>query len=102
MLENDELNTGFTYTDEQKHVTFMVIGKTTSAKEFFNTFIHEIGHAAAHIAEYYKIPPYSEELQYLQGEIALQMFEDAKELMCDHCRVNFYNYGKMKIKIKED
>ena len=102
MLENDELNSGFTYTDEQKHVTFMVICKTTSADEFFNTFIHEIGHAATHIAECNYIDPYSEELQYLQGEIALQMFQEAKEFMCDHCRMNFYNYGKMKIKIKED
>ena len=102
MLENDEFNTGFTYTDEEKHVTFLVIGKTTSADEFFNTFIHEIGHAATHIAEYVGIPSYSEELQYLQGEIALQMFQEAKEFLCDHCRMNFYNYGKMKIKIKED
>lgn len=102
MLESNELNSGFTYTDEDKHVTFLVICKTTSADEFFNTFIHEIGHATAHIAEYYGIKPYSEELQYLQGEIALQMFEEAKEFMCDHCRMNFYNYGKMKIKIKED
>jgi hypothetical protein len=62
MLEEDEFNTGFTYTDEDKHVTFIIIGKTTSADEFFNTFIHEIGHAATHIAEYVGIPPYSEEL----------------------------------------
>lgn len=102
ILENDELNAGFTYTDEDKHVTFMVICKSTSASEFFNTFIHEIGHAATHIAEANEIKLYSEELQYLQGEIALQMFEEAKEFMCDHCRMNFYNYGKMKIKIKED
>ena len=102
MLENNELNTGFTYTDEQKHVTFIVIGETSSAAEFFDTFIHEIGHAASHIAQYYEINPFSESFQYLQGEIALQMFEEAKELMCDHCRMNFYNYGKMKIKIKED
>jgi len=40
----------------------MVIGETTSADEFFNTFIHEIGHAATHIAEYIGIDPYSEEL----------------------------------------
>jgi len=65
MLESNELNSGFTYTDEDKHVTFLVICKTTSADEFFNTFIHEIGHATAHIAEYYGIKPYSEELQYL-------------------------------------
>jgi hypothetical protein len=65
MLESNELNAGFTYTDEDKHVTFLVICESTSASEFFNTFIHEIGHAATHIAEYVGIPPYSEELQYL-------------------------------------
>lgn len=100
MLEEDEFNTGFTYTDEEKHVTFIIICKTTSADEFFNTFIHEIGHAAEHIAGYFGIKYFSEELQYLQGEIALQMFQEAKEFLCDHCRMNFYNYGRVKIKIK--
>ena len=92
MLESNELNTGFTYTDEEKHVTFIVISETTSAAEFFNTFIHEIGHSATHIAQYYEINPYSEELQYLYGEIALQMFQEANELMCDTCR--FYSQNK--------
>ena len=102
MLENRELNAGFTYTDYEKHVTIMIIGEATSANEFFNTFIHEIGHAAIHISDYYMVSYDSEEIQYLTGEIALQMFSEAKDLMCDHCRMNFYNYGKMKIKIKED
>lgn len=102
MLENEELNSGITYTDCEKHVTIMIIGIATSANEFFNTFIHEIGHAAEHIASYYGIKSYSEELQYLTAEIALQMFQESKDLMCDECRLNFYNYGKVKIKIKED
>ena len=71
MLESDEYNTAFTYTDPSQHITFIIIGKATCADEFFNTFIHEIGHAAEHIATYYQIKSYSEELQYLTGEIAL-------------------------------
>ena len=102
ILKNNVINTGFTYTDEEKRVTIMVIGIANSSAEFFNTFVHEIGHATIHIANYFGIDFYSEELQYLQGEIALQMFEEAKEFMCDHCRINFYNYGKMKIKIKKE
>ena len=78
----------------------MIIGEASCADEFFNTFIHEVGHAAEHIASYYKIKSYSEELQYLTGEIALEMFKESKDLMCDECRMNFYNYGKVKIKIK--
>lgn len=100
MLENGKLNQGFTYTDYEQHVTFIIIGEASCADEFFNTFIHEVGHAAEHIASYYKIKSYSEELQYLTGEIALEMFKESKDLMCDECRMNFYNYGKVKIKIK--
>lgn len=103
MLENFEYNTGFTYTDPEKHVTFIILGLTTSAKEFLNTFVHEVGHAAVHIGEECDINPYSEELQYLQADIATQMFEYASGFMCECCRndINLYNFGKMKIKIKE-
>lgn len=100
MLENEELNTGLTYTDYSQHITIIIISETTSADEFFNTFIHEIGHAAEHIASFYKIKSYSEELQYLTGDIAMEMFKECKDLMCDECRINFYNYGRVKIKIK--
>ena len=104
MLLNGEFNTGFTYTDTEKHVTFIIIGLTESAEEFVNTYDHEKGHAAVHIAEYYDIDPYSEKFQYLQGEIGKEMFQVAKKLMCEHCRtdliINFINYGKMKAKFK--
>lgn len=105
MLRNYELNTGFTYTDAEKHVTFIVIGLTDSTQEFVNTYDHEKGHAAIHIAEYYKIDPYSEDFQYLQGEIGKEMFSVAKQFMCEHCRanliINFNNYSKMKMKFKD-
>lgn len=87
MLESKKKNTGFTYTDFEKHITMVIIGEADSASEFFNTFVHEIGHVSTHIAEFYGIDTNSEEIQYLSGEIALQMFEKAKELMCDHCRL---------------
>lgn len=104
MIRNNELNTGFTYTESSKHVTFILIGLTDSAEEFVNTYDHEKGHAATHIAEYYEIDPYSEQFQYLQGKIGQEMFRIAKKFMCEHCRrnliVNFVNYGKIKMKSK--
>lgn len=78
MLVTEEMNTGFTYTDSVKHVTFIIIGLTDSVKEFVNTYDHEKGHAATHIAEYYDIDPYSEDFQYLQGKIGEEMFAVAK------------------------
>jgi hypothetical protein len=102
MLENYEINTGFTYTDNRKHLTFIIIGLTDSVEEFFNTFIHELGHASVHIAEYYDLRLNSEKMQYLQGELGLEMFSVAKDFLCEHCRnMNFYNFGKVKIKIKK-
>lgn len=104
MLKNYQINTGFTYTDPLKHVTFIIIGLTDSPEEFANTYDHEKGHAAMHIAEYYKIDPYSEDFQYLQGAIGKEMFTSAKKLLCKHCRdsliVNLINHGRMKIKFK--
>lgn len=83
ILESEILNTGITYTDNSKHVTFMIIGKSECPKEFMSTYIHEVGHAACHIAQYYNINLIGEDYQYLNGEIALEMFDVAKNFLCD-------------------
>lgn len=98
MLINHTYNSGYTYSNQNLHVTIMVIGLTDSAEEFQNTFDHEKGHAATHIAEYYDINPYGEEFQYLQGKIGQEMFKEAKKFLCEHCRINLINHGKIKIK----
>lgn len=73
----------------------VVIGLTTSAEEFQNTFDHEKGHLAMHISSALKIKPYGEEYQYLTGEIGQSMFKIAKRFLCDDCR------QKLVIEIKE-
>ena len=60
ILLGGEVNTGFTYTDPDKHLTIIVIGLTDSAEQFANTYDHEKGHAATHIAQYYDLDPYGE------------------------------------------
>lgn len=85
-LEAQYVNTGLTYTDNKKHVTFIVIGEASCPKQFMNTYIHEVGHAACHISTYYDLDPLGEEYQYLVGQIALEMFEVAKQFLCEHCR----------------
>lgn len=81
MLEDFEENTGFTYSDQEKHVSFVIIGQTTSPQQFINTLVHEVGHAAVHICEYYDISPYSEELPYLEGDIIATLFPTAKNFL---------------------
>ncbi len=85
MLECEELNSGFTYTDTQLHVTFIIIGKCTSCAEFLSTFVHELGHTSSHLCEFYNINLHSETTQYLSGDIAKSLYKSAKLFLCDKC-----------------
>lgn len=81
-------NNGLTYSNIVYRWSLVVIGITESPEEFQNTFDHEKGHLAMHIAEADDIDIFGEEFQYLTGEIGKQMFPVAKKFMCDHCRID--------------
>lgn len=79
-------NIGFTYSNTDKRCTIAFIGKTNSADEFQDTFDHEKGHIVMHICSTVGINPFSEDYQYLSGEIGKLLFKEAKTFLCDHCR----------------
>lgn len=79
-------NTGLTYANMEMKDATMVIGKTTSAKEFYNSLIHEQLHLLSYIAKAEGFDPYGEEICYVAGELGSKMFERAKGLMCECCR----------------
>lgn len=81
-------NTGITFTSLPKRESICVISRTSSADEFADTYYHEMGHVVRHISEYVGIAPYSEEEQYLAGDLSRQTFQKAKHYLCDHCRKN--------------
>lgn len=83
-------NVGLTYSNLAGRCSVMVIGLTNSPEQFQNTFDHEKGHLAMHIAKELKIDTSSEEFQYLTGEIGQQMFKIAKRFLCEHCRKKLY------------
>ena len=95
LLRSNQYNIGITYSNFKHKCSIVVIGLTTSAEEFQNTFDHEKGHLAMHISSALKIKPYGEEYQYLKGEIGQSMFKIAKRFLCDDCR------QKLVIEIKE-
>ena len=95
LLRSNQYNIGITYSNFKHKCSIVVIGLTTSAEEFQNTFDHEKGHLAMHISLALKIKPYGEEYQYLTGEIGQSMFKIAKRFLCDDCR------QKLVIEIKE-
>ena len=77
---------GYIYSNLNQRKTAIVIGPTSSADEFQNTFDHEKGHLAMHICLADGIDPFSEQYQYLTGEIGKHMFKVGKLFLCDRCR----------------
>ena len=98
MLENNHLDTGFTYTASDMHTTFIVMMKSSCADEFQNTLDHEKGHDTQHIGYELNLDYEGEEIQYLQGEIGREMFKVAKRFMCDNCRMDINRYEKLKLR----
>lgn len=87
-LTINPFNNGLTYSNMQKRISLIVIGLTKTPDEFQNTYDHEKGHLAMHIAEADCIDVFGEEFQYLTGEIGKKTFKIAKRFMCEHCRKN--------------
>lgn len=85
-LTQHPYNNGLTYSNMRRRVSLIVIGLTETPDEFQNTYDHEKGHLAMHIAEEDRMDVFGEEFQYLTGEIGKQTFPIAKRFMCEHCR----------------
>lgn len=79
-------NTGCTFSSRKERCSVVVIGRTTSADEFANSFDHEKRHLSIHIADALHIDIHGEEYAYLAGAIAQKMFKVARQFMCDCCR----------------
>ena len=88
-LEEDGLNVGSINSNIYRRRSFIVIGKADSTDEFYDTFDHEKGHLAMHVCIADDIDPFSEDYQYLAGEIGKKMFKAAKELFCEECRKKY-------------
>ena len=85
-LVSNKLNQGLTETNSKLKESIIVFTKTTNASQFVNSFVHEIGHLSNHIARTYHFNLNGEEIQYIAGDIAQQMFKQCHTLMCDYCR----------------
>ena len=86
MLKESKLNHGITFSNTQLRTSIIVIGKTSNASQFVNSFVHEISHLTNHIARTYHLDLNSEEVCYISGDIAQEMFKHCHSLMCDCCR----------------
>lgn len=87
-LNSGNMNNGFTFTNPKTKESVIVIGTTTTANEFANTYSHEKGHLVRHISQTLGIDPYGEDEQYIHGELSSKMFKVGKRFLCDCCRNN--------------
>lgn len=81
-ISANNLNTGFTYSDLNKHRTIIVISKTTSKSELINTIVHEANHLQSHIATEFNLDEKGEEVCYLIGGIVKTMFRVFSKIIC--------------------
>jgi hypothetical protein len=85
-LSSGEVDTGLCYSNYAKRITVLVVAKTSSAAEFFNSLTHESAHCCIHIATTFGINYRSEEFAYMVGELCREMYPRVKNLLCECCR----------------
>lgn len=76
-------DTGLTYTNAEMRSTVSVIGHSSSAEQFWNTFDHEKDHIEEHLADALGIGFKGEELRYIRGTIAEKTFNVARRFICE-------------------
>lgn len=85
-LAAGELNTGLTYYSSSNREAVMVIAITSSASEFFNSLMHELSHLTAYIAKDEGLSFTGEDIAYLEGDLAREIFPKVEHLLCNCCR----------------
>ena len=94
IAEREVVNYGYTLSDGLKRASIVILGPSSSAEEFHDTFDHEKQHLLRHIIHYNDIDADSEEAAYLAGEIGRKMFILCKPFMCNDCRIGMIDYLK--------
>lgn len=90
-LTRGEINSGLCYSNHEKRESVIVVGKTSSASETFNSIMHEFAHLAAHISNADGLDNYGESVAYTIGELARDLWNYIKPYMCDCCKRKLYD-----------
>ena len=85
VLEDNNQNTGFTFSNQDTKEAVVVIGPYTSGDEFINTLCHEVHHLAVAIADSLGIDLDKETPAYLQGDTTMELAQIICKLGCKKC-----------------
>lgn len=77
---------GFTWSEFWNRRSVIVIGPASSGAEFIDSFVHEIGHLADHIALGLGFRLDSEKSKYILGDTAREFAEVVCRLGCSKCQ----------------
>lgn len=86
LMEGEEPNRGFTFTNPFELTALVVIGPTTSGSEFINTLVHEIRHLANAVSMVLGVPLEGEAPSYFAGDAAMDLADVICQLGCRECR----------------
>ena len=85
IMDSERLNCGFTFANPDLKRAVVVVGPTSSGKQFVNTLVHEIHHLAVAIADSLGYDLEGESPAYLAGDSALALAETICEFGCPNC-----------------
>lgn len=85
-MEDNRINEGFSWNDHEHMRSVVVVGPSSSGKEFIDTFVHELGHVADGIAKHLGLSLDSEESKYILGDAARDLADVVCRLGCSDCR----------------
>ena len=86
IMESKRMNRGFTYGNPELKRAVVVVGPTTSGKQFQNSFSHEIDHLSDFIALSRGSRDEVEGTAYITGDTTMALADVVCKLGCDHCR----------------
>lgn len=86
LMERGDMNTGFTFTNEEERIALVAIGPTENGSEFINTLVHELYHVAAAISRGLGVELDGETPAYIIGDSALELMDVVCQMGCRSCR----------------
>ena len=85
IMKSGEMNKAFTYSNADRRRAIVVIGPTTSGREFQDSIVHELLHLSVHIVSAEGMDVESEDPAYLAGDSARDLADIICEMGCPNC-----------------
>lgn len=80
-LTSGRINNGITYSNATARETVCVFARSESAASYFNLITHELHHLAVHIASMNGIDLKGEEVCYINGDVAEDIYPSVRGLL---------------------